>query len=280
MTHQHPSLFERALEAASFLVGLCPDRPTAAIVLGSGLGEFVDRIENPIVLPYGEVPHFPGPTVAGHQGMLFLGRLEGKVVAVFQGRFHHYEGHDFEAVTFPVRVLQALGTRQLILTAAVGGIAPNCAPGDIVCIRDHLNLLGANPLRGPNDDRLGIRFLDLSEVYSSRLRACAESAAGRLGITLQHGVYACVTGPCYETPAEVRMLRTLGADVVGMSTVPEAIVARHAGMDVLALALVANLAAGRSATRLCHEDVLEGGRAAGPRMASLLEAVLRELPIG
>jgi purine-nucleoside phosphorylase len=180
-------------------------------------------------------------------------------------------------VTFPVRVLQRLGVRTLILTSATGGIQAGLRPGDIVGLTDHLNILGLNPLRGPNDDRLGTRFPDMTEVYSARLRALAAEAAERLGFRLAEGVYACMPGPCYETPAEVRMLRSLGAGVVGMSTVPEAIAARHAGMDVLALAVVSNAAAGISQTPITHAEVLEAGRTAGPRLASLIGAIVQRL---
>jgi purine-nucleoside phosphorylase len=201
-------------------------------------------------------------------------------VLVFEGRFHDYEGHGLEAVTFPVRVMQRLGVGTLILTAAAGGIRADLAPGDLVSLVDHLNLIGRNPLRGPNDDRLGVRFLDLSEVYSTRLRRVAREEAERLGVELSPGVYACMPGPCYETPAEVRMLRALGADVVGMSTVPEAIVARHAGIEVLALALVTNAAAGVSPNPISHEEVLAAGRAATPRLGALIAGVVTRLARG
>jgi purine-nucleoside phosphorylase len=194
-----------------------------------------------------------------------------------QGRFHYYEGHDLDAVTFPVRMLRRLGVGTLILTAAAGGVGAGLKPGDLVCLSDHLNLIGHNPLRGPNDDRLGVRFPDMSEVYSSRLRVLADEEARGLGMALKSGVYACMPGPSYETPAEIRMLRTLGADVVGMSTVPEAIVARHSGMEVLAFALVSNAAAGVVATPIHHDEVLRAGREAAPRLGALIEGVIRRL---
>jgi purine-nucleoside phosphorylase len=198
-------------------------------------------------------------------------------VVALQGRFHYYEGHELNAVTFPVRVLRRLGVETLILTAAAGGVGTGLQPGDVVCLSDHLNLIGQNPLRGPNDDRLGVRFPDMSEVYSSRLRVLADEEARGLGMALKSGIYACLPGPNYETPAEIRMLRTLGADVVGMSTVPEAIVARHSGMEVLAFALVSNAAAGVVATPIHHEEVLRAGREAGPRLGALIEGVIRRL---
>ena len=203
-------LFERATEAAEFVARRIPAAPAIGVVLGSGLGGFADRITDPVVFDFREIPHFPTITVPGHTGKLVVGGVGGTRVAALQGRFHHYEGHDLDAVTFPVRVLKALGVRRLVLTAAVGGIAPSLAAGDLVAVTDHLNFLGTTPLRGPNDDRLGTRFLDLSEVYSARLRTRAEESAAGLGIALHNGVYACMPGPCYETPAEVRMLRTPG----------------------------------------------------------------------
>jgi purine-nucleoside phosphorylase len=199
---------------------------------------------------------------------------------MLQGRFHYYEGHDLETVTFPVRVLQRLGVSTLILTAATGGIRADLRPGDLMVLRDHLNLLGVNPLRGLNDERLGTRFPDMTEVYSARLRQIAREEAGSLAIRPVEGVYACMAGPSYETPAEIRMLRTIGADVVGMSTVPEAIAARHAGMEVLGIALVSNAAAGVLGTPITHQEVLEAGRKAAPMLAALIERVIARLAAG
>ena len=270
----HLDLFHRANEAAVAIREAVSDPPTIAVVLGSGLGAFAARLDDPLVIAYGRIPHFPQPTVAGHHGNLLVGSLDGARLWILQGRFHAYEGHDLDTVTFPVRVLQRLGVETLILTAATGGINTSLRPGDLVCLTDHLNLIGANPLRGPNDDRLGTRFPDMTQVYSPALRTIAAEEAGRLGINLLTGVYACMPGPSYETPAEISMLRTLGADVVGMSTVPEAIVARHAGMDVLAFALVSNMAAGVSGTPITHEEVLEAGHEAAPRLGLLIEHVV------
>ncbi len=271
------SLFDRAREAADAIRSVIPDPPAIAVVLGSGMGALADRLTDRVHVPYADIPHFPVPTVAGHRGNVVVGAFESARVLILQGRFHDYEGHGLEAVTFPIRVLQCLGVRTLILTAATGGISPALRPGDLVCLPDHLNLLGKNPLRGPNDDRLGTRFPDMTEVYSDRLRSLAREAAAQRGLALATGVYACLPGPSYETPAEIRMLRTLGADVVGMSTVPEAIVARHGGMDVLAFALVTNAAAGVSDAPICHEEVLEEGRKAIPRLGSLIETVVLQL---
>jgi purine-nucleoside phosphorylase len=273
-------LFARAEEAAAAIRASCPEPPRVGVVLGSGLNDLADRMPDPATIPYESIPHFPRPTVAGHRGKVLVGDLHGVSVLMLQGRFHYYEGHDLEAVTFPVRVLQRLGVGTLILTAATGGIRGDLRPGDLVLLSDHLNLLGVNPLRGANDDRLGTRFPDMTEVYSARLRRIAREEAERLSIGLAEGVYACMPGPSYETPAEIRMLRTLGADVVGMSTVPEAIAARHAGMEVVGIALVSNAAAGVLGTPITHEEVLEAGREAAPRLAALIERVVARLGDG
>lgn len=270
-------LYTRAFEASVVIRHTVGEVPRIAVMLGSGLGDIADGLGEQVVLPYDRIPHFPSPTVAGHPGRLVVGTLGAHRVAVLQGRFHSYEGLDLEAVTFPIRVLQALDVRTLILTAAAGGVNVNRHPGHLVCLSDHLNLIGGNPLRGQNDERLGPRFPDLSEVYSARLRNWAVEEAHYLGFVLHVGVYAAVPGPCYETPAEVRMLRTLGADIVGMSTVPEAIVARHAGMEVLGLAVVTNRAAGLASTPLSHAEVLEAGRAAAGRLGALIERVVERV---
>jgi purine-nucleoside phosphorylase len=272
-----PDLFTRAGTAADAIRAVVVDPPRIAVVLGSGLGALAEGLADRVAIPYASIPHFPTPTVAGHAGTLHAGAVGGARVLVFEGRFHDYEGHELEVVTFPVRVMQRLGVGTLILTAATGGIRADLAPGAIVCLVDHLNLVGRNPLRGPNDDRLGVRFLDLSEVYSPRLRTVARQEAERIGLELFAGVYACMPGPCYETPAEIRMLRALGADVVGMSTVPEAVVARHAGIEVLALALVTNPAAGVTASPISHDEVLAAGRAATPRLGALIAGVVTRL---
>jgi purine-nucleoside phosphorylase len=270
-------LYSRAGEAAAVLRGGAKEAPRIALVLGSGLSELAERITERTAIPFAAIPHFRKTTVAGHEGRVLLGRLSGAPVIVLQGRFHYYEGHDLETVTFPVRVLQALGISTLILTAATGGIRADLRPGNLVIVTDHLNLLGANPLRGTSDPRLGTQFPDMTEVYSRRLRSVAEQEAKGLGIELVPGVYACVSGPSYETPAEIRMLRSLGADVVGMSTVPEALVARHAGIEVLAIALVSNAAAGIAGAPIAHEEVLEAGRRAGPTLGRLIEGVIARI---
>jgi purine-nucleoside phosphorylase len=272
-----PDVYSRACEAAAVLRSSLEQTPRTAIVLGSGLNNLAGRVASARVVPYGRVPHFPVPSVAGHAGQVLCGGLAGQYVIVFQGRFHYYEGHDLETVTFPVRVIQELGIKSLILTAATGGIRFGMRPGSLMLLSDHLNLIGSNPLRGPNDDRLGTRFPDMGEVYSSRLRSIALEEATAIGLELSSGVYACMSGPSYETPAEIKMLRALGADVVGMSTVPEAIVARHAGIEVLAVALVSNVAAGLSDAPITHAEVLEAGKRAGPELARLIERVVARI---
>lgn len=273
--HEGPDLFSRAEESAEALGRFVGARlPKIAVVLGSGLNALVERFGDRKSIPYAQVPHFPTPTVAGHAGNVVIGSVDGADAIILQGRFHYYEGHDLETVTFPVRVLQRLGVQTLILTAATGGVRPELRPGNLVCLSDHLNLIGTNPLRGPNDPRFGERFPDMTEVYSKRLRNAAKEEARRLGVQLVSAVYACLPGPSYETPAEIRMLRTLGADVVGMSTAPEAIVARQGGMEVLGLALVTNAAAGVLPAPIRHEDVLEAGRKATPMLGKLIRRVI------
>ena len=283
MSFIKPDLHARIVEAAHAIRDHAPadlPAPQVAIVLGSGLGVLADRMADATTVPYDLIPHFPRPSVAGHLGNLIFGRLAGVPVVALQGRFHYYEGHDLEAVTFYVRALREYGVGTLILTAATGGINPAYRPGDLMVLGDHLNLLGTNPLRGPNDDRLGVRFPDMTEVYARPLRELAHAEANRAGLTLHEGVYAALPGPSYETPAEIRMLRTLGADVVGMSTVPEAIVARHAGMRVLAFALVTNAAAGVTGQAITHDEVLAEGRAAGARLGGLIEGILPRITSG
>ena len=272
-----PDLHTRAEEAAATIRAAVGESPRISVVLGSGLNELADRLPDRLAIPYQGIPHFPAPTVAGHEGQAVLGKLHGSAVLMLQGRFHHYEGHDLETTTFPIRVLQRLGVGTVILTAATGGIRADLRPGNLVVVTDHLNLIGANPLRGLNDERLGTRFPDMTEVYSKRLRAIAREEGKRLAIDLVPGVYACMPGPSYETPAEIKMLRTLGADVVGMSTVPEAIVARHAGLEVLAIALVSNAAAGVLGTPITHEEVLDAGRRAAPLLARLIDRIIARL---
>ena len=270
-------LFERASETALAITEIVPVFPKIAVILGSGMGDFVEGMADTEVIPYGRLPHFPSTTVEGHHGNLVVGRIGATPVAALQGRFHSYEGHDLATVTYPVRVMQRLGVETLILTAATGGIRGDLTPGDILVLSDHLNLIGANPLRGANDARFGVRFPEMSSVYSPRLRELARNEGAALGHAVSEGVYACLPGPSYETPAEIRMLRALGADVVGMSTVPEAIVARHAHMEVLAFAIVSNLASGIAERPITHEEVLEAGRVVGPRLSQIIRGVIAKI---
>jgi purine-nucleoside phosphorylase len=246
-------------------------------VLGSGLGSFLDALEMPESLGFGEIPHWRPVHVAGHQGRLVVGLVRGRRVAAVAGRTHFYEGGEAVAATFAVRVLGLLGVKVLILTNASGGIDPELSVGTIVVIDDHLNLTGHNPLTRGHDERYGTRFVEMTDAYAPRLRAVADAASVALGPSIAHGVYAGVSGPSYETPAEIRALRALGADLVGMSTVHEAIVARQMGMEVLALSLVTNRAAGLAAGALHHGAVLEASARGGPQLAALLEEIIGRL---
>jgi purine-nucleoside phosphorylase len=271
------TLDERITEAATAIRAAVPESPRVGIVLGSGLGHLADLVASPTIVPYATIPHFPRPSIEGHAGNLVAGSLGGTPVAMLQGRVHYYEGHDLATVTFPTRVLARLGCTTLILTAATGGINLDYRKGDLVLLADHINGLCANPLRGPNDPRLGKRFPDMTEVYSKSLQSLAREVADSLGIPLKSGVYMALPGPSYETPAEIRMLRTLGADVVGMSTVPEAIVARHSGMDVLAFAMVTNAAAGVTGETIDHAEVIEVADDAGRRLGRVISSVVPRL---
>ena len=269
-------MFDQVEEAAAVVRGRCRVLPGTAVVLGSGLGEFASRLAEPVTLPFGDVPHWPPSTVAGHDGELVVGTVAGRVVAVLSGRVHAYEGYDARTTAFAVRVMGRVGVRQIVLTNAAGGISASLTPGGLMIIDDHVNLIG-NPLAGAHDGRFGPRFPDMSEVYSSRLRAVADEAASARDLTVAHGVYVGVTGPSYETPAEIRALRAIGADAVGMSTVPEAIAARHMGMEVLGISCITNMAAGRSRAGLSHDEVLGVARGAHEALAALLEEIIGRL---
>ncbi|MGI1658573.1 MAG: purine-nucleoside phosphorylase [Desulfitobacterium sp.] len=251
--------------------------PQMGIILGSGLGGFVDLIENPVAIPYHEIPHFPISTVEGHKGQLVFGKVLGKPVVAMQGRFHFYEGYSMQEVTFPVRVMQALGVTGLIVTNAAGGINPGYRPGDLILIKDHINMMGDNPLRGANLSNLGPRFPDLSEGYDLEWRQRALSIAREVGIFPQEGVYAAMSGPSYESPAEIRFLRTAGADLVGMSTVPEVIVANHGGMRVLGISCVTNMAAGILSQRLSHAEVMETAQRIEKQFVRFVQALVKGL---
>jgi purine-nucleoside phosphorylase len=251
--------------------------PEVALVLGSGLGDFADTLLDSVVMPYEELPHWPAPKVVGHAGRLVIGRAGGKRVAALSGRVHFYEGHDMATVVFATRVMGRLGVKQLVLTNAAGGINTGFDQGALMIIDDHINMMGSNPLIGPNDERMGVRFPDMSEVYSRRLRQLASEAARARGVVVTHGVYVAVHGPSYETPAEIRFLRTIGADAVGMSTVPEAIAARHIGMEVLGISCITNLAAGVLPRPLVHDEVMETARRVRGSFMSLLEGIIERL---
>jgi purine-nucleoside phosphorylase len=268
------TVFEKVSAAAEFVLAWTELRPRIAIVLGSGLGAFAGQLEAPPAIAFAEIPHFPRSTVPGHSGKLVIGKVAGVPVAVMQGRVHAYEGYSSEAVTFPVRVLGRMGVTMLVLTNAAGGINDALKRGQLVLIADHINLSGRNPVAGPQDERLGPRFFDMSEAYSSRLRLLAIEAARSMEFRLYEAVYLSVLGPSFETPAEIRAFRTMGADLVGMSTVQETIVARQMGIEVLGISCVTNLAAGIQAEPLSHEEVMETGRAVEAQLAGLLRRLV------
>jgi purine-nucleoside phosphorylase len=267
--------YERIQETAARIKARAAGRmPQVGLVLGSGLGAFADQLSNAVSIPYGELPSFPGASVPGHAGRLVLGELDGASLVVMQGRVHYYEGHSPEQVVFPVRVLCSLGIQALVVTNAAGGIQASFKPGDLMAITDHINLGGWNPLTGPNDDRLGPRFPDLSRAYTPELVSLLEDSARAVGVTLRKGVYAYLAGPSYETPAEIRMLRALGADAVGMSTAPEVIAAAHRGVKVAGVSCITNLAAGIGDKPLTHDEVAEVAKQAESRFTALLKNFL------
>jgi purine-nucleoside phosphorylase len=270
-------MFERVEVAAEAIRRRCGELPETALILGSGLGDFADTLGDAVVIPYADLPHWPTSTVVGHAGKLVVGSVARRRVAALSGRVHAYEGHPLGTVAFPTRVMGRLGVRQLIVTNAAGGINTTFGRGALMVIDDHINLLGGNPLIGDNDDRFGPRFPDMTEVYSRRLRRAADQAAAARGLTIAHGVYAALAGPSYETPAEIRYLRIIGADAVGMSTVPEAIAARHMGIEVLGLSCITNMAAGVLDEPLSHEDVLATTRQVRGTFIALLEAIIERL---
>jgi purine-nucleoside phosphorylase len=274
-------LYERVQEAAAYIRGRVGLRPAIAIILGSGLGDLASDVQDATALPYGEIPHFLRSTVTGHAGRLLVGVLEGAPVVMMQGRFHFYEGYELSTLTLPVRVMHALGAQTLIVTNAAGGINPAYRPGDFMLIRDHINLpgmVGANPLMGANDERLGERFPPMARAYDADLRKLArEVAAGQAetGTVLHEGIYVMLSGPFFETGAELRFLRTIGADAVGMSTAPEVVVARHEGMRVLGISLISNMATGEESEEVDHAGVLATADASRPRFAALVRGIVR-----
>jgi purine-nucleoside phosphorylase len=266
--------FALAESAAQIVLERTPLRPTIGLVLGSGLGGFADSLRDPTRIPYAEIPAFPRSTAIGHAGQMVVGKSGAVPVAVMQGRVHLYEGYSPQHVAFPMRVFGRMGIRAVILTNAAGGINLNYQQGALVLIRDHINLQGSNPLVGPNDDRFGVRFPDMTHAYAKEYRAMAREEAAKLGMTLHEGVYAALLGPSYETPAEINYLRTIGADLVGMSTAFEVIAARHMGIKVLAISCVTNMAAGILDQPLSHQEVMETGERVKSSFEALLRAVL------
>lgn len=244
-------------DAAAYINDKLTQSPELGLILGSGLGVMAEEIEDPITISYQDIPHFPESTVSGHKGKLVIGNLEGKQVIAMQGRFHYYEGYSMQHVTFPVRVMKDLGISSIIITNAAGGINKDFNPGDLMLIKDHINNMGDNPLLGPNDDTLGERFPDMSHVYDTAYLSHAREIAAKLKMEVREGVYVGNAGPTYETPAEIKMLRTLGGDAVGMSTVPEAIVSAHAGLRVLGISCISNMAAGILDQPLTHDEVIQ-----------------------
>lgn len=272
-----PTIYQKIREAVEAIQNRSALVPEIGVILGSGLGSIAQQILDPVIIPYTEIPHFHGTSVEGHAGQLILGSFHGVHTVFLQGRFHLYEGYPMEDVVFPTRTVCGLGIQTLILTNAAGGINTRYRPGELMVIQDHLNLMGDNPLKGPNLTQLGPRFPDLSEAYS---RTCIESlqqTAAELGIPLHSGVYAGLLGPTYETPAEVRMLRALGADAVGMSTVPESIAANHLGVRVAGISCITNLAAGLSTQKLTHQEVIDNSRIGAAQMTRLLEVAIPRL---
>jgi purine-nucleoside phosphorylase len=276
-------LYDQVVEATTAIQARSTQKPAIAIILGSGLGNVAAELEDAIALPYAEIPHFARATVAGHSGRLLLGTLDTVPVVVMQGRFHSYEGHSAQAITFPVRVMQMLGAHTLLVSNAAGGVNPEYQPGDFMLMRDHIylpGLLGASPLLGENEERFGSRFPPMAQAYDADLRRIAHGVANewaRDGLVLHEGVYTMVAGPSYETAAELRFLRMIGTDAVGMSTLPEVVVARHMGMRVVGISLITNSATGEETAEVQHADVLTTANAARIHFAALVRGIVREI---
>ncbi len=262
---------------ASFIKSKITTSPGIGLILGSGLGVLAEQIQQPIILPYADIPEFPVSTVEGHAGQLVFGELCGKKVVAMQGRFHYYEGYSMDQVTFPVRVMKLLGVETIIVTNAAGSVNENFAPGDLMLITDHINFMGTNPLIGANDERFGPRFPDMSEAYNKELRNLAIQIAMTQGLDLKEGIYVGNTGPTYETPAEIRMARVMGGDAVGMSTVPEVIVARHCGMKVLGISCLTNMAAGILDQPLSHDEVIETTEKVKEKFLRFVKEIVKDL---
>jgi len=270
-------MFEKLQETVAFVSNRTSLRPTVGIILGSGLGNLVDQITDQISIDYRDLPNFPESTVAGHAGRLVIGHIGATVVMAMQGRFHYYEGHDMRTVSFPIAFMKQFGARVLVVSNSAGGINEQFAPGDLMLITDHINLFATNPLIGQNDERLGPRFPDMTEAYSPRLIAEADKAATSLDMSLRRGVYAGVSGPCYETAAEIRYLQRGGADAVGMSTVPEVIAARYLGLEVLGISCITNMATGIAKVKHSHEAVVKTANEAAERFCAVVAATVRNL---
>lgn len=270
-------MYSKIEETVASIRERCRQQPVLGLILGSGLGPYADSLRDRTVIPYCEIPHFPSSTVSGHAGNLVLGNAEGIPAVALQGRIHLYEGYSITEVAYPARVLGCLGIRRLLVTNAAGGINPEFRPGDLMLITDHINLMGANPLVGINLEELGPRFPDMSEAYSSALREIAQEGARAKGIPLRRGVYVGLCGPSYETPAEIRMCRTLGADAVGMSTIPEVIVAGHMGIPVLGISCITNMAAGILPQKLTHKEVMDTTDRVKEQFLSLLQEIIPRL---
>ena len=265
---------EKILQAAEYIRSRTAMRPEIGLVLGSGLGDYADTLQDAVKIPYSQIPNFPVPSIPGHTGALVFGRNEGREVVVMQGRIHYYEGLPQQQITLPIRVLAALGIKTLVLTNACGGVNLSFNPGDLMLISDHINFSGANPLIGPNLDAFGPRFPDMSDLYTASLRRAIHEKAKEAGLELREGVYAMYSGPNYETPAEIRMFRILGADTVGMSTVPEALVAGHCGMQVVGISCITNMAAGVLPVKLSHAEVTETANRVSAKFRRLIDLVL------
>ncbi len=273
-----PDFKQRVEEAAAYIREHCPSRPLVGLLTGTGLGSCVEAIEDACCLEYDQIPHFPRSTVESHRGRLLIGGLQGAIVIAFQGRFHLYEGYSAQDVTFPVRVLQALGSRFLLVSNAAGGLNPRHRAGEIMLISDHINLTGANPLVGPNVDEWGLRFPDMSRVYDRELMELGRTVARSLGLPLSSGVYAGLKGPSLETPAELRFLRAIGADAVGLSTVTEVIAAAHAGLRIMGLSVITNIADPDAPLPATVEDIIAVADEAAPRLKQLMVGIVEHLP--
>lgn len=267
---------EKILEAKNYIESHIIEKPEIGLILGSGLGILGDKAENRNLIDYADIPNFPVSTVEGHMGRFVFGEISNKKVAIMQGRFHFYEGYSMKEVVFPIWVMRSLGIKKLIVTNAAGGINTDFSPGDLMLITDHINFMGNNPLIGPNIDCMGVRFPDMSHAYSSRMKDLIVKICKELNIPIKQGVYASMTGPAYETPAEIRMLRILGADAVGMSTVPEVIAANHAGMEVVGISCITNMAAGVLNKPLNHEEVIKTAEEVKEKFLRLIVEVIKE----